>query len=344
MSYAVHSRDGLGFIPLIIGAVAGAIGGKAVSQSDLAKRWSARDVMTRFPETKACRKCVPGKCYVEYKRCEGGIADVAKCDSGICPPQTWNNLNFKTVIGEGPWRWWVERKIRRALVPWVRPGFGYRHVFNAYAESNKVPKKFLPFTGEQLARALQNFDTLFPDEQFPNNSFASAPGVAKRWRFETGIIWKDAYLFSGDQGFRFSFPNKYGGEGGSDENPDTKDIAFHLFVPNGDAYLKEKSLQARMNGMFDSMRLKTPEQKKKFAEEAAAFIVKVPNAEDGQIVSSDVKLIAFEPGKVFVNGWLLDFVRLFTTGSLVSPLAKKPASVAKVGAAVKAATTSASKK
>ena len=266
--------------------------------------------MTRWPETQACRKCVPFKCYVEHKKCDGNVGDTADCQGGICPPMTWTNGNYRKIIGESPWRWWVERKIRRSIGPWVEPAYGWKTAFDAYAFSNKVDTKKLIVNGTTLARAFQNFNTLFPDELFPNGIPARVPGQLGRWTLATGVIWYS--LKSSGQGpYHFSLrrPDQQGG--GNNADPDTTDIAFHLWVPDGTGWLNLPQVQAAWKKLFADLRYKTPEEQNAFVQAAGALVLKVPTAEDDKLVRSSVRLIEFQPGKVIINQWLVEFVKLF---------------------------------
>lgn len=330
MSYAVRSQDGLGFIPFIGWAIAAAIGGKVAKEE-----FADREEMTRFTPTPACKRCVPFKCYVTTRKCEGSIEEKGNCEEKWCPPQTWSNANWVKVIGEDSWRWWLERKIRLGIDKWARPGFGYRTTFGAYAASHEVSPRQLPFTSEQLAQAWKNFNALFPDEHLPQRTDLRFD--KGRWRLRAGVIFNPSTTMKPGQSPRFRLGEGVKADAGTNENPEATDIAFYLWTPLGMDWTKDPKAAKDMAVAFKTLGLSTEAQKKKFYDDAIALFKKVPGAEPDKGVRLYYNLIAFEPSKAIINGWLIEFVRMFAPIKVAGP-AVRPAAARAVASAIKAKT------
>jgi hypothetical protein len=288
MSYRLNAPaapEGMGFIPLVIAAVAG--GTAAVATRD-------RQVVTRFVGSPSCKRLEVSKQYIGRYQCDGGVVDTGSCQEGPCPPQTYSNGTWKAIIGSpngGYWQWWNERRIRENLGRWTRPGMRWRYLLDATASAYGVPYNRMLITGELLARAFKTFEGMFP---------------LVRWQLSTGVILRlgTKVAFAPNPDPKNNVRNS--------STPPAYDMAFHYWSPAAAGWQNATpKVKADLEEAIRFLGLKNEAEVKAWYDKAHALVNRVPGSEDKYNVKFIWNMIAFEPKKMFVHGWVMEFLEVF---------------------------------
>lgn len=251
-----------------------------------------------WPTSRSCWSGVFSKDILTKSLCRDGRYVEDRCGT-VCPHILWSNAVWKKTLNPITHQYWNERRIRRNLRFWTEPAFGKYTRLEAEAEVFGVPKGSMLINPARLKKAFEVFEAMFPE--------------GARWKLAEGFAYPggaslqpyEGQLLPGVMRFRYFAPS-------------TRD--FRVESPT----VKKAYEEAR-----SFLGLKTQQMTDRWYAEAAKLISEVPGGEDQYNVRMDWNMIAFQPGKMEVNGWIFKFLALFGQNQLAIGLAR-PAIAASV--------------
>ncbi|NBT36437.1 MAG: hypothetical protein EBT03_13040, partial [Betaproteobacteria bacterium] len=154
-------------------------------------------------------------------------------------------------------------------------------------------------------KAFQVFEGMFPE--------------AARWKLAEGWVTLDRAYRDVNQGINETL-----------NTPPRMALAasgqahrFRYFAPSTrDFRVESPAVKKAYEEARSFLGLKTQQMTDRWYAEAAKLISEVPGGEDQYNVRMDWNMIAFQPGKMEVNGWIFKFLALFGQNQLAIGLAR----------------------